>query len=160
MAIRLIDEYPGRVGAVSADYPHGEPRNRTAPGENDGTPYDQAMFRDMAGFYAALMETADVSPSGDPDTAVNSDLLRATLGLILQMAGFETPIYYEDGLSITSDTQTVIHDGTVYWNSETPISTTGSFDESGWEPVRLTAEKRNAEFDEVTANQYDGPATS
>jgi hypothetical protein len=77
MAIRLIEEYPNRVGAPTADYPHGVPRNKSTPAATDGTPFEQSWFRDQEGFFQGLMETAGITPSGQPDTVLNSDYLNA-----------------------------------------------------------------------------------
>ena len=77
MAIRLVDQYPNRVGTPDADYPHGVPRNRSAPGAVDGTPFEQSWFRDQEGFFQGLLETAGITPSGAPDTVQNSDYLNA-----------------------------------------------------------------------------------
>lgn len=86
MAIRLIEEYPNRVGAPTADYPHGVPRNKSTPTATDGTPFEQSWFRDQEGFFQGLMETAGITPSGQPDTVLNSDYLdalnRVTNGVI------------------------------------------------------------------------------
>ena len=92
MAIRLIEEYPNRVGAPTADYPHGVPRNKSTPTATDGTPFEQSWFRDQEGFFQGLMETAGITPSGTPDTVLNSDYLdalnRVTNGVIeVNMAG-------------------------------------------------------------------------
>jgi hypothetical protein len=77
MAIRLIDQYPNRAGTPNADYPHGVPRNRSAPGAVDGTPFEQSWFRDQEGFFQGLIETAGITPSGAPDTVQSSDYLNA-----------------------------------------------------------------------------------
>jgi hypothetical protein len=92
MAIRLIEVYPNRVGAPTADYPHGVPRNKSTPTATDGTPFEQSWFRDQEGFFQGLMETAGITPSGTPDTVLNSDYLdalnRVTNGVIeVNMAG-------------------------------------------------------------------------
>lgn len=80
MAIRLIDQYPNRVGTPDADYPHGVPRNRSAPGAVDGTPFEQSWFRDQEGFFQGLLETAGIAPSGVPDTVDQSDYFDALVG--------------------------------------------------------------------------------
>ena len=50
MAIKIFDEYPGKVGTPDADYPGGVPQNVTSPGGLDGTPWEAALLKDIQGF--------------------------------------------------------------------------------------------------------------
>ena len=88
MAIRLIDQYPNRAGTPNADYPHGVPKNRSAPGAVDGTPFEQAWFRDKEGFMQSLLETAGITPSGIPDKVGASDYMDALVQIISQKSQF------------------------------------------------------------------------
>lgn len=159
MAIRPIDEYPGRVGATSADYPNGSAVNRTGPGLQDGTPLDQKWVNDFFGFSAAAIERVGGTANGSPETAGLSQILDAILGAVLQMMGFDPYQHYASGLSITTRSQTVLHNGRVYWYTGTlPLTTSGTF-EAGWRLVAAAVNGKSAEFDVVTANQYNGPVT-
>ncbi len=80
MAIRLIDEYPGKVGAPTAAYPEGVPQNVTSPGGLDGTPWEEAYLKDIQGFLQGLLAqvpAGPVVPSGTPDTVLVSQYIDA-----------------------------------------------------------------------------------
>lgn len=81
MAIRPEDEYGSRAVPASADYPHGSAQNETVEGANDGTPYEERWRNDVWGFLQALLQRGGVVPSGNPDTAQNSDYLEAMLAV-------------------------------------------------------------------------------
>lgn len=82
MAIKLADQYPGKTAGTNTDYPLGQARNVTVPGDGTGTPWEAAIVNDDQGFKQALLEAADITPSGNPDTAVNSQYLQAINKLI------------------------------------------------------------------------------
>ncbi|MCP4444600.1 MAG: hypothetical protein GY811_04545, partial [Myxococcales bacterium] len=82
MAIRLEDEYPGKVEPASDAYPQGAARNVTVSGDGTGTPLEAAWFNDNLGFQQALLAAAGATPSGVPDTAEESQYLDALLSLI------------------------------------------------------------------------------
>lgn len=78
MAIRLEDEYPGRTNPADANYPDGSFKNETTPGSSDdGTPLEQAWQNDMAAFFQGLLSRANITPSGNPDTIISSQILDA-----------------------------------------------------------------------------------
>lgn len=157
MATRPIDDYPGRVGAVSPDYPNGAAVNRSGAGLQDGTPLDQRWVNDFFGFTAAAIATVGDVPNGTPETAENSQILDAILGLVLQMLGFDPYVRYASGLNITTTEQTVLHNGRVYWYGGTlPLTTSGTF-EPDWRLVAAAVQGKNATFDNVVANDYSGP---
>lgn len=76
MAIVWSSRYPGQV-AVDPGYPHGKPRNVSVPGDGSGTPLEAAWVSDLAGWQAALLAEAGITPSGQPDTATVSDYTNA-----------------------------------------------------------------------------------
>ena len=76
MAIRWSDEYPGQI-AVDPGWPHGKPRNVAVPGDGSGTPLEAAWVSDLAGWQAALLQEAGITPSGDPDKVGASDYTEA-----------------------------------------------------------------------------------
>lgn len=86
MAIRIIDAYPGKVGAATASYPEGVPRNVSAPGALDGTPWEELAYQDIQGLLQGLLAqvpAGPIVPSGTPDTVLASQYIDA-LKLIVQ----------------------------------------------------------------------------
>lgn len=77
MAISIAEQYPGKTAGTNTDYPLGQARNVTAPGDGTGTPWEQAIVNDDQGFKQALLAAAALTPSGTPDTAVASQYLEA-----------------------------------------------------------------------------------
>ena len=77
MALRLADQYPGRVIGASTDYPHGSFKNETAPGNKDGTPLEIKWPDDIYGLLQRLLTQANVTPSGVKDTVPVSDYMTA-----------------------------------------------------------------------------------
>lgn len=76
MAIVWSDEYPGQV-SVDPGWPHGKPRNVAVPGDGSGTPLEAAWVSDLAGWQAALLLEAGITPSGNPDQIGASDYTEA-----------------------------------------------------------------------------------
>lgn len=74
---KIYDGYSPRANAPSADYPYGSIRNESVPGANDGTPVDERLPNDYAGFDAALLDAAGLIADGNPDTALSSQRLEA-----------------------------------------------------------------------------------
>lgn len=77
MAISPEQQYPDKITPASLDYPQGQARNVTTPGDGTGTPLEQAWVNDVFGFQQALLAQASITPSGQPDTARNSQYLDA-----------------------------------------------------------------------------------
>lgn len=161
MAIKLIDEYPGRVASPSAEYPDGAFRNQSAPGAEDGSYPDQAWTNDLWGFTRAILELMGVEPNGTPDAANASQILDALEGRILYYMGFDPYVSFESGLNITTRQQTVIDrsDGKVYWWGGSLPHTTGSTiaGDGDWIEVRAAVTDKDVQFESVTADEFDGP---
>lgn len=83
MALDLETEYPAQVDPATAEYPFGQPRNVSLPGAGDGTPWEQALVRDIYGVLQKLLQDAGLVPSGNPDTALASQYLDAMQLLFL-----------------------------------------------------------------------------
>lgn len=88
MAIIPNDQYPGKTAGPTANYPLGEPRNITTPGDGTGTPWDAALVKDLFGFQQALLKAANITASGDPDTALVSQYLQALQSLFAGAVSF------------------------------------------------------------------------
>lgn len=91
MAIIPESQYPGKITPASTAYPYGQARNITLPGDGTGTPWEAALVNDLFGFQQALLEEAEIVPSGDPETATKSQYLEAAKKVI----GGDKPIYRE-----------------------------------------------------------------
>jgi len=81
MAISPIVEYPSNMDPVSTPWPYGEPRNVSAPGAGDGTPWETDTMKDIMGFQQALLSEAGITPSGTAETATASQYLEAITAL-------------------------------------------------------------------------------
>lgn len=91
MAISINDQYPGKTAGVNADYPQGQARNITTPGDGTGTPWEAAIVNDDQGFKQAILAEAGVAPSGTPDTAVDSQYLDALKTIVAGMISDALP---------------------------------------------------------------------
>lgn len=86
MAINPETQYPGKIDPSSPDYPYGEARNVTTPGDGTGTPWEAALVNDIFGFQQALLTAGSVVPSGSPETATASQYLTALKAIFPQAA--------------------------------------------------------------------------
>lgn len=77
MALLINDKFAPRSNPGDANYPNGSIKNESAPGAKDGTPLDADWGNDYAGFDGALLAAAGLTPSGNPDTTLNSQRLEA-----------------------------------------------------------------------------------
>lgn len=97
------------------------------------------------------------SVSGAASQAINTDIPNAINSLGLQYP----PITYTAGLTLDSYTKTYEQGGSIYlWGGSLGTVTSGSFDESGWQPLQGDLQLRRdiAEFDSLAAlilNTYD-----
>lgn len=56
-------------------YPFGSAVNSTAPGAKNGYPYEKDQINDWLGFSQGMVSWANITPSGNPDTAFVSDMI-------------------------------------------------------------------------------------
>ena len=78
MALNINNEYTPRVNSPDANYPTGSLKDETVPGvSNDGTPLSTSWGNDYVGFTDALLTTGGITRTGTPDTALQSDRLKA-----------------------------------------------------------------------------------
>lgn len=78
MTIKIYERYgPDRANAATAGYPDGSIKNESLPGNNDGTPLDNAWGNDILGGIAEFLDQAGISPSGNPDQVGSSDFFNA-----------------------------------------------------------------------------------
>lgn len=117
--INLEDTYPGQVTAASASYPFGGPKNESSQGAFDGTPYEADMAGDIFGLQQALLESCGMEPSGDPDTATDSQQLQAIIQLATGHAGKYTMTNSGNNYTLTvltgSQMPETVFDGMKVW---------------------------------------------
>jgi lysophospholipase L1-like esterase len=77
MSIKLIARYPFKVDPANADYPTGVPRNVTADGAGDGTPWEELIIKEFIGFRDAALLRAGVTANDLTETAQRSQILDA-----------------------------------------------------------------------------------
>lgn len=77
MATNRATRYPGRWGAVSADYPMGVPKNRTSDTAKDGSYFEKDWIADYEAYFGAVLDEAGETVDGTTDTAQNSQLHKA-----------------------------------------------------------------------------------
>lgn len=80
MALKINERYTDS-NPPDADYLYGSIKNSTTPTAKDGTPVEKDWLNDYVGSTDALLSAAGVTPSGDPDTATDSDRFDASSAL-------------------------------------------------------------------------------
>jgi len=90
MAISYTARYAGQIDPASGEYPQGTPRNDATPGDQSGTPWEEAILKDIAGFQAALLLESGIAASDIPDTALISQYLDGIKATILNAAQMTT----------------------------------------------------------------------
>lgn len=88
MALDPSAEYPGQVATGDAGYPYGKAQNVTVEGDGTGTPLEKALVNDLFGFQQALLDAADIAPSGVPDQVGASQYLQAFYQLLGRADGW------------------------------------------------------------------------
>lgn len=76
MALDPSSRYPAQTDS-DAGYPLGKARNAGAFQDGSGTPLEQDWVNDIWGFQQALLDAAELEPSGDPDKVGASQYLEA-----------------------------------------------------------------------------------
>ena len=106
MAISISENYPGKTAGNTADYPYGQARNITTPGDGTGTPWEAAIVNDDQGMKQALLTNAGITPSGTPDTADESQYFEAMKklfgaeGALGDTGSIEFPVFFNGALRI------------------------------------------------------------
>lgn len=81
---RTIQNFPN-VTTPAVPYPNGRIKDEV-PGVSDGTPVNEFVYGDIHQFFAWLMDVANVTPDGNPDSSTNNfqfidALAKATIGV-------------------------------------------------------------------------------
>jgi len=82
MAIKPDSLFIGKIAAASTNYPLGSARNITTPGDGTGTPFVADLLNDTFGFQQAILAEAGLTPSENPDTAIDSQYLDGLKALL------------------------------------------------------------------------------
>ena len=70
--------YSGKVDTTDpSNYKYGKAQNITTIGDDTGTPWEADGINDRFGFEEALLENAQITPNGNPDTLGDSQLYQA-----------------------------------------------------------------------------------
>ena len=78
--------YPAGISTTDANYPYGKPRNVSAQGAGDGTPWEAAIGQDIFGFLQAILTNGGIVPSGVPDNSSTSQYLQALRAIMTDIA--------------------------------------------------------------------------
>jgi len=92
--LNIYSKYAPNANVANTNYPHGSGKDESASGTNDGTPLEMDWYNDMLGYSEALLAEAGVEPSGNADTAVNSDRMKAFRIAAIRV---ETAVAYSGG---------------------------------------------------------------
>lgn len=95
MAIDYNQRYPDQTDTDS-NYPQGKARNKTTPASTDGFPFEEDYINDQLGFFQALLKESGITPSGNADTANNSDYLDA----LKRIGKDSSTVVNEDGTTV------------------------------------------------------------
>ena len=112
-----LPENSGRITAPDSNYPFGSAKDDSTGTTGDGTPIKKALLNDTYGFYQWLLTEADVTPSGNAETVVTSQLGQSLEALFVQV----------NNLAAQSDAET----GTNNTKWMTPLRTHQAFNEFG-----------------------------
>jgi hypothetical protein len=96
MAIQPKNEYGAQTTTPGATYPYGRARNDTDVSAHDGTPLEEKWVNDLWGFLQGLLVEGEITPSGNPDTATDSQYLDALVAIAGGVAHTEFDSTVED----------------------------------------------------------------
>lgn len=118
MALDLKVQYPSQVDVGNPSYPFGQPRNVSAPAATDGTPWEQALVRDIYGVLQKLLQDAGLTPDGNPDSALSSQYLDAMELLFLNRTELRANggVILHNGNSLESKERNGL---TAFWSTTT-----------------------------------------
>lgn len=83
-----------RFTPISSEYPYGSSKNESNANDNDGTPYFEGRANDVFGFQQAILRLSEVTPSGDPDNALESQYLKG----LIELASGRAMLYDDTGV--------------------------------------------------------------
>ena len=95
-----LPEFAGKINAADANYTFGSARDVSVPGAGDGTPFIEELVNENFGWQQALLDETEITPTGNPDTAIASQYLEAWKQLIRQESLNENPVIVDGGFNI------------------------------------------------------------
>lgn len=95
MAINIKEAYPANADSPSLDYTTGSFRNDSTPESEDGTPLEKGWANDFLGARDAILKQANITPSGDVETAEASDVLDALNIIAKQNASVQNMVVFD-----------------------------------------------------------------
>ena len=140
MAINPETQYPGKIAPSTPEYPYGQARNVTVPGDGTGTPWESSLVNDLFGFQQALLSDASLVPNGNPDKVGGSQYLDALKKIIRTEA------------DATFDTVTEMRD-----NTENAIFQSGQKVNTGAGTWRITTSVRPVVIANTSPQLYAFP---
>lgn len=84
MALVPSAQYPSQIDTDPA-YPQGKARNAGTFQDGTGTPLEKSWVNDLWGFQQALLDDAEITPSGTPDAVGASDYLDAVKAIAVRV---------------------------------------------------------------------------
>lgn len=75
--LNYILRYIGQVASGDPNYPYGRAQNVVVEGDGNGTPLEEDLVNDIFGIQQAMLAAGGVTPNGSPETALDSDFVRA-----------------------------------------------------------------------------------
>lgn len=90
MAVNLNSSFASNSDAPTTAYPLGVPRNVSAPGAGDGTPWHATLIQDYMGLLQSLLSVTGITASNSPDQLGASQYLQALNTLMLGQAHMYT----------------------------------------------------------------------
>lgn len=114
MAIVPKDRYPAQTDDTDPAYPHGKARNATSPNDGTGFPLERDWVNDWLGFQQAVLDEAEIEPSGSPDEVGASDVLDGMDVLYYRRTVVDSAIADEASARIAADATKVTAGYAVY----------------------------------------------
>jgi hypothetical protein len=74
--------FTGKITPPSPEYPQGQAKNVTTPGDGTGTPWEQQGLNDLWGLYQAIAQASALTPSGVSEKVGASQLLRGLIASV------------------------------------------------------------------------------
>jgi hypothetical protein len=90
MALNPSSRYPSQIDTDDAGYPRGKARNAGSYQDGTGTPLEKDWVNDLFGFQQALLDAANIVPSGIPDEVGASQYLTALVTIGSRVLSGET----------------------------------------------------------------------
>jgi len=78
MSVNINTLYPTKTGAPTAAWPYGVPRDVSATGADDGTPWAENWQKDFEAWRQWVLHRGGETPNGNPDDTLTSQVVKAS----------------------------------------------------------------------------------